>query len=470
MTERLEPHPDRLFPADPATRSVARELYSLVADEHIFSPHGHVDPGLLLADEPFADPTALLVTPDHYVTRVLHAQGVDLGDLGVGGGAADPRAGWRILCRHWDAFLGTPSRYWLECELAEIFGVDVQLSDETADATYDAVAACLTRSEFRPRALFERFGIDVLATTDDPLSDLAAHRALAADPTFRGTVVPTFRPDRFLDPTAPGWAEAVAALGDATGSDTADFGGFTDALRARRAHFVEHGATATDLSMPDVGSRPLDTEDARRLHARALTAGLGGEEARAYRHHMLFEMARMSTEDGLVMQLHSGVLRNHHAPTLRRFGPDTGHDLPRPTSFTEGLRPLLEAFGTDPALRIVLFTVDEAAIARDIAPLAGFYPGVYAGAPWWFLDTPDAIARYRSVVTEGAGFRKSAGFVDDTRAFCSIPARHDMARRMDAGYLARLVCEHRISRRAAARMVREVTVDLPRRVFARTVA
>jgi len=303
-----------------------------------------------------------------------------------------------------------------------------------------------------------------------PVPTLADHRALAADPTFAGSVIPTFRPDAYLDPARSGWADAITRLGELTGLATRDYSKYLDALSTRRAYFIEHGAMATDYGAPDTASGPLEVADATRLHAKALTAGLTDTEAAAYRGNMLFQMARMSTEDGLVMQFHPGVLRNHHRPTLLAYGDDTGHDLPLHTEYSRGLRPLLDAFGIHPRLHLVLFTVDATAFARDIAPLAGFYPSVYAGAPWWFLDTPDTITNYRSVVTESAGFYKTAGFVDDTRAFCSIPARHDMSRRVDASFLARLFVEHRIAEEDAFQVLGDLVSTIPPRVFGRTLA
>jgi glucuronate isomerase len=396
---------------------------------------------------------------------------VSLDELGLGtnGASVDRRDIWRQLCTHWPAFLGTPSRYWLESELAEIFGVTDRLAPETADAIFEQIAARLAEPEFRPRALFERFRIDVLATTDDPCADLAAHRTLARDLTFPGAVIPTFRPDRYLDPGESTWVVGVSQLGQVTGLDTSRYGQFLDALRDRRRYFIEHGATATDHGVLDAGTEPLSESDASALHARAVAGSILPEEAVAYRRNMLFEMARMSTEDGLVMQLHPGVLRNHHRPTLNDYGSDTGHDIPTVTSYAKPLRPMLEAFGTDPRFRIVLFTVDETSFSREIAPLAGFYPSVFVGAPWWFLDAPDAIGRFRSASTETAGFYKMAGFVDDTRAYCSIPARHDMSRRTDAAYLARLVAEHRITEDAATQVIHDLVVTLPRKVFTRTI-
>lgn len=464
----LVSHQDRLLPAAPGVRDIARRLYHAVRDLPILSPHGHVEASLLLENSRFADPASLLVTPDHYVTRMLHAHGVPLDRLGVGQGPLDEpasRAVWRELCSHWTAFRGTPSRYWLECELSEIFGVSVRPSAETADLLYDQVAACLEKEEFLPRALFEEFGIEVLATTDDPASDLAAHAALAADPTWHGRVVPTFRPDRYLEPHTPGWADLVARLGDASGVDTGDYRGYVDALEQRRRSFVEHGATSADHSHRDVRTDPLPAGEAERIYRAALDGEASVEEATAFRRHMLLEMARMSTEDGLVMTLHPAVHRNHHTPTFEGYGPDTGHDIPIRVEFTEALQPLLERYGAHPDLHLVLFTLDETAFSREIAPLAGFYPSVYAGAPWWFLDAPDAIRRFRASVTETAGFARTSGFIDDTRAFCSIPARHDMSRRLDCGFLAGLVAEHRLDEDEALDTAVDLVTVRPRRAF-----
>ncbi|HEX3907790.1 MAG TPA: glucuronate isomerase [Mycobacteriales bacterium] len=462
------PDPDRLLPADPGVRGLARRIHDHVADLPIVSPHGHVDPRVLLDDVAFSDPTTLLVSPDHYVFRLLHASGVPLESLGVGRDTLtedQARAAWRLLCAHWQVFRGTPVRYWLETELAEIFGVTERLSADTADAVYDDVAACLGRPEFRPRALFERFGIEVLATTDDPTDDLAAHAALRADPTWHGRVIPTFRPDGLLEPDSPGWVEAIAALGRVSGIDTGSYAGFVAALENRRRYFIEHGAVSSDHAHLDVRTDPLDAPEADRIYRSAVRGMATTEETTAFRRHMLGEMARMSCDDGLVMTLHPGVCRNHHPATFERFGPDTGHDIPVSAEFTRALRPMLERYGTHPNLHVVLFTVDETTFSREIAPLAGFYPSVYVGAPWWFLDAPDAIRRFRAAVTETVGFSRTSGFVDDTRAFCSIPARHDMSRRVDAGYLAGLVAEHRLDEDEALDTARALVVDNPRRVF-----
>jgi glucuronate isomerase len=468
---QLRPHPDRLFPAEAGIRAIARRLYRNVAGLPIVSPHGHVDPALLAEDRPFADPASLLITPDHYVTRLLHAHGVPLWRLGQRSADPDhpqpaqPREVWRALCEHWWAFRATPSRYWLEAELSEVFGVNAMPSAETADALFDELSAKLASPECRPRALFARFGIETLATTDDPCDDLAAHQQIAKNGTFPGRVVPTFRPDRYLNAQLPDWADSLARLGTVTGEDTTRYDGFITALEQRRAYFLRHGATATDYGPLDAGSQPLNIADARRIFAAALRGAASCDEITALRRHLLFELARMACDDGLVMQLHPGVLRGHHRPTLAAYGPDTGHDIPVQLELTRALRPLLERFGTHPNFRLVVFTVDETVWSRELAPLAGFYPSLYVGVPWWFLDSPDTIGRFRLSVTDTVGFHRTSGFVDDTRAFCSIPARHDMARRVDCAYLARLVAEHRLNEDEAVETAGDLAYRLGKQVF-----
>ncbi len=467
----LELHPDRLLPADPDTRAVARRLYAEVAALPIISPHGHVDARVLADDVPFGNPAELFVTPDHYVTRLLHASGVPLQDLGVldreapaGAPIAEPRAVWREFCRHWSVFRGTPVRAWMEAELVDVFGITTVPSAESSDALYDELQEKLAAPAFRPRALYERFNLEVLATTDDPASDLAAHQQLAKDDSWSGRVVPTFRPDRYLTLDADSPA-ALRDLATSSGIDTSTYDGYIRALESRRAYFAANGGTASDHGVFDARTESLSAGEANRLFDR-LAAGFAEEdELHTFRRHMLVEMARMAADDGLVMQLHPGVLRNHHQPTFRRFGPDNGHDIPVATEYTAALQPLLDRFGTDPNFRLVLFTVDEDAFSREIAPLAGFYPSVYVGAPWWFLDTPDAMRRFREAVTDSAGFSRTAGFVDDTRAFCSIPARHDTARRIDCGFLARLVIEHRLPEEEAAETAYDLAYALPKKVF-----
>ncbi|MGW8482091.1 glucuronate isomerase [Microbacterium sp. NPDC055903] len=461
----LDLSPERLLPADPATRRIAGELYEAVRDAPILSPHGHVEASMLQSDAPFTDPADLLIVPDHYVLRLLHAHGVPLDELGRGGGSTDARAIWRRFAERWHLFAGTPVRVWFEDSLHSVFGLTEHPSAANADEQFDAITAWIAHPASRPRALFDRFGIEVLATTDDPADSLDAHRALREDASFEGRVLPTFRPDRYVDPSSPVWRAALDQLHAASGIDTGTAAGLIRAIEDRRSFFRSLGATATDTGVVDAWATRLSSEALERIHRAGIAGTASADDATAYRRHMLWEMARMSSEDGLVMQLHPGVLRGHHRPTTERFGADTGHDLPLLTRYTEPLRELLTDFGTNETFRIVLFTVDETAFTREIAPLAGFYPSVFAGAPWWFLDSPDGIRRFREGVTDSAGFYKTSGFIDDTRAYLSIPARHGVSRRMDAGWLATLVVTGRLGEEEAHVIAHDLVDAIPRSVF-----
>jgi glucuronate isomerase len=453
----------RLFSSEPAVREVAAQLYKSVAKLPIISPHGHVDPRLLLENKPFADPAELFVYFDHYVTRLLHANGVPLNEVRVG---AEPKQAWRHLASNWIKFAGTASGYWLTHVFESLFEIDYPLSAENADATYDLISAKLTTAEFLPRALFARFGIELLATTDDPIDSLDAHRALAQVPGFEGKVIPTFRPDLYLDPRVPNWSANVEKLIAAAGiSGQLSYSKYIEALENRRAFFKQHGAVSTDHGVFEPYTQVLDASYAAKLFDSLFAGSASEAEAREFAGHMLGEMARMSTEDGLVMTIHAGVYRNHSSATHKRFGPDSGHDIPVRAEFTKNLRPLLEAYGAHPNLTVILFSLDETTWGRELAPLAGFYPSVLVGAPWWFLDAPDAAKRFRAAVTDTIGFYRGSGFIDDTRAFLSIPARHDMARRIDCNFLAELVFEGRISLDQAMQIASDLVVAVPRKAF-----
>lgn len=465
---RLELHPDRLFSSDQTIRKIAGELYDNTRSLPIISPHGHVPANWLAQDLPFGDPTSLLITPDHYVTRLLHADGVSLADLGVGQAEFGPersREAFRIFCSHWTVFHGTPVKFWLESQLAEVFEVDLIPSAETADELYDRLCERLATDEFRPRALYRRFGIEFLATTDDPCDDLSAHAALAADPNWHGEVAPTFRPDPYLEPARADWNSLIDRLGEVSGIDTDSYPGWVAAMEDRRAYFKAHGAVSTDHSHRDARAEPLPAAEASRLYASARSGELAPEAADTLRRHFVFEHARMAADDGLVMTIHPGIYRNHHPASFERYGADIGADIPMQVEFTMALAPMLAAFGTSPYFQLVAFTVDETVYSRELAPLAGFYPSVYVGVPWWFIDAPDALHRFRAAVTETVGFARTSGFIDDTRAYLSIPARHDVSRRVEAGFLARLVAEHRLTLDEAHAAATQLVVGNPRKAF-----
>ena len=471
MVLPLTLHPDRALPPDPGVRALARAVYQHTCDLPLVCLHGHVEAEVFADDAAFVDPAGLLITPDHYVTRMLASQGVDLADLGVPrlDGApveSDPRAIWRRFCAHWPLFRGTPSRFWLEHELGELFGVRVQPSAETADELYDTIAAVLADPAFRPRALLDRFRIEIVSTTDPATSDLAAHARLAAA-GLGARVVPTLRPDAVVHPDRPDWPAQVAALGAVADVDTGDYAGYLAALRRRRAAFVAAGGLATDHGHRSPDTSPLGDAVAADLYRSALAGDVDAAGAAAFAGHMLHVLAGMARDDGLVMQLHPAVERDHHAGVARAFGPDRGFDIPLAAEFTRSLRPLLESYGCDPGFRVILFTVDETTYSRELAPLAGAYPAVRLGAPWWFLDSPHGMRRFREAVTETAGFYNTSGFVDDTRAFASIPARHDLNRRIDAGYLAQLVAEHRLGEEEAVQTAVDLAYRLPKLAYAR---
>ncbi|MFM5905221.1 MAG: glucuronate isomerase [Micrococcales bacterium] len=457
---------NRLFSDTGAAQQISARLYSLVADLPIISPHGHVDPNLLVQNQPFQNPAELFIYQDHYVTRLLHAAGYSLEDLGKGVKTdAKARAAWEILCSNWHLFAGTSSGYWLTHELETLFGITETPSELNAQDLYDRISSELLEPRMLPRALFESFGLEVLATTDDPCDDLAAHRALANDSTFKGRVLPTFRPDRYLDPRATGWSDSVKRIIDATNQGEITYSNFISAIESRRAYFIEHGAVSADHGVHEPYTCKLSTAQAAQLFQICLDGSATAAQQREFAGHMLTESARMSSQDGLVMTLHAGVFRNHSSETFKRFGPDTGHDIPVAVEFTNNLRPLLEAYGLESKLTLILFCLDESAWSREIAPLAGFYPSVRIGAPWWFLDAPDAATRFREAVTDIAGFYRGSGFIDDTRAFLSIPARHDMARRIDCAYLAKLVVTGRITQAQAEVIAVDLVTAVPKAAF-----
>jgi glucuronate isomerase len=464
MTRPLQLHPDRLFPADAKTRDVARALYAEIAALPIVSPHGHTDPAWFAENRPFGNAAELLLAPDHYLFRMLYSQGIALESLGIGASQADPREAWRILAANYHLFRGTPSRLWLDWVFAEVFGLEVRLDETTADLYFDTITDALQRPQFRPRALFDRFGIEVLSTTESPLDPLEHHAAIARS-GWTGRVITAYRPDPVIDPEFEGFSANLDRFGELTGEDARGWGGYLAAHRKRRAFFASMGATSTDHGHPTAATADLSPADAEALFARVQQREVSPADAELFRAQMLTEMAGMSLDDGLVMQIHPGSFRNHNPHLFARFGRDKGADIPMRTDYVHALRPLLGKYGNERGLSIILFTLDESAYARELAPLAGHYPTLKLGPAWWFHDSPEGMRRFRRMTTETAGFYNTVGFNDDTRAFLSIPARHDVARRVDCGFLAELVTEHRIEDWEAAELARALTYDLVREAY-----
>ena len=458
-------HEDRLFPADPDTRSIARRLYSSIHPLPIVSPHGHTQAGWFAHNLPFPNPAGLFVQPDHYVYRMLYSQGVSLEDLEIGSQEiGDPRKVWRIFASHYALFRGTPTRMWLDYAFQELFDIDVRLSTATADLYYDTMAEKLQTPEFLPRSLYKRFNIEVLSTTDSPLDSLADHLAIR-DSGWHARILPTFRPDPVVDPEFDTFRENIARLGAITGEDTGRYAGYLLALRNARARFKLLGCTATDHGHPTAQTANLAPDEAAGLYDVVLSGRAALEQQELFRAQMLTEMAGMSVDDGLTMQIHPGSLRNHNRQVYERYGRDRGADIPMATDYVHALRPLLDRYGTERNLTVILFTLDESAYTRELAPLAGHYPCLRLGPPWWFQDSPEGMMRFREYVTETAGFYNTVGFNDDTRAFLSIPARHDVARRIDSAFLARLVVEHRLDEDEAYEVARDLTYNLVRRAY-----
>ena len=461
--------PDRYFSAIPAVRQVARELYRQVAALPLVCPHGHVDPCLLADDEPFPDPSSLIVIPDHYIVRMLYSQGVAMERLGIprsDGGAVetDPRAIWQLFGDHFYLFRGTPSGAWLTHEFEDVFAIDEPLTGASAMRIYEAIEAKLRQRSFRPRALFDRFNIEVLCTTD-AATDSLEHHARIRESGWKGVVRPTFRPDLAINIRHPRWRTEIERLAEASGEAVTSYASYIRALENRRAFFKASGATATDHAAETPYTAELSPAEAMALFDRALHGRATADDARAFTAHMLMEMARMSTEDGLVMQLHPGSDRNHNALVFDRFGPDRGCDIPLQTEYTRNLKTLLNKYGNDARLTLVLFTLDETTYSRELAPLAGHYPSLKLGPPWWFSDSIEGMTRFRYQVTETAGIYNTAGFNDDTRAFPSIPARHDLSRRVDANFLADLVTRHIVTMDDAAEMARALAYELAKRTY-----
>ena len=462
-------HPDRILPVDPQTRAIARRLYDGIKDLPIVSPHGHTDPRWYAENKPFADPSSLLVVPDHYIFRMLYSQGVALEDLGIKrrDGAAvetDARKIWQRFAAHYPLFRGTPTRSWLDHTLSTLFDLEERLSVKNADAFYDRIAERLAQPAYLPRALFERFNIEVIATTESPLDPLHHHQTLKTS-GWTGRVVTAYRPDPVVDPDFDGFHANLQAFGAISGCDTGTWQGYLDAHRNRRAYFKSFGATSSDHGHPSAATADLSFSEISALYDKVRKGPVSASEAELFRAQMLTEMARLSLEDGLVMQIHPGSVRNHNHVIMDKFGRDMGADIPSSTNYVQALKPLLDRFGNERDLTVILFTLDETAYSRELAPLAGHYPCLRLGPPWWFFDSVEGMKRFREQAIETAGFYNTVGFNDDTRAFPSIPARHDVARRVDAAFLAELVADHRLDEDEAHEIAHDLTYHLVKAAY-----
>ncbi|MCK9559347.1 MAG: glucuronate isomerase [Candidatus Marinimicrobia bacterium] len=462
-------NPDRFFDSDPEIRSLARELYGSVKNLPIISPHGHVEAKILAEDLPFPNPTAMFILPDHYIYRLLYSQGIALESLGIATFDGTPvetdhRKIWQIFADNYYLFAGTPTSLWLTHELIEVFGVNEKLNSKNAMAIYDHLQNQLQKPEFRPRALYERFNIEVLTSTDGAADSLEYHRQLR-ESGWKGRVIPCFRPDALVNITESGWRQEIEALSRAVGFEVNTYQKFIEAIENRREFFKSMDAVSTDQGIESAYAHRLSLKDAEAIFQRALIGRADAEDNRQFTANMIMEMARMSVVDGLVMQIHIGSKRNHHQRNYRRFGLNTGADIPITSEFTVNLQELLNEYGDDPRLTLVVFTLDETTYARELAPLAGYYPAMKLGAAWWFHDSIQGMIRFREMVTETAGFYNTVGFTDDTRSFPSIPARHDLCRRVDANFLAGLTARHIIDPAEAHTLIKALAYDLAKKTY-----
>ena len=471
---------NRYFSSDPAQKRAAAELYESVKDLPLICPHGHVDPRMFAdPDYQFGSPVDLLIIPDHYIFRMLYSQGIGLDELGIPPSKSPPmkrgdlpdteavkdhRAIWQRVCDNWHLFRATPTGIWLRDELADVFGITPKLNSANASAIYDAIEDKLKSADFRPRALFERFNIEALATTDAATDKLAQHQAIR-DSGWGGRIIPTFRPDAVVNIDAADWRENIELLGEVSGVDISDFGNYIQALEQRRQYFKLMGATATDHAALTAYTESLNPADADAIFQRALMGEASAKDAARFTGHMLVEMARMSSEDGLVMQMHVGSWRNHNPQIQARYGRDMGADIPIRSEFTKNLKPLLDRFGNHRELTLILFNLDETTHSRELAPLAGHYPILRLGPPWWFFDSWQGMTRFLDAAVETAGIYNLAGFNDDTRAYPSIPTRHDVWRRVCADWLAGQLVRGFMDEDDAREMIRALAYDLAKQTY-----
>ena len=451
---------DRYLSNDP----FAWQIYEIMQAKPIISPHGHIDVRVLLENKAFTNPVELLITPDHYITRLLYSQGISYESLGLDGSKKDPKQIWQLFADNYHLFQATPSRIWLQEILYTLFGVNEVINSSNATAIYEVIDAKLKTKEFLPQSLFNRFNIEVLATTDSTSADLSDHKKLQAA-GLTGRVIPTFRPDDISDPARSDWKDALDKLSKQSGIETSSFANLLAALRKQRSYFIEHGATATDHGVFSARTLKLDKNEAQGLFEKLLAGDLSQDNVEKFRAAILFEHGVMSAEDGLVMQLHPGSLRNYDKKIFEKFGADKGFDIPVSLTFTKELQPLLNEVGSSKKFKMVLYTLDESTYTRELAPLAGVYPSIRLGPPWWFLDSFNGTNRWRDAVTDTAGFYNTVGFIDDTRAFCSVPVRHDLARRADAAYLAKKVNEGLLTQGEALSLAPQLAYQLSKDFF-----
>ncbi|MBU0475221.1 MAG: glucuronate isomerase [Bacteroidetes bacterium] len=465
----LKLHEDRFFDSDSAIRNAARELFEAVKNCPIISPHGHVDPSIFVENKPFPNPTELFISPDHYVFRMLYSQGISLEELDIPQRngkrlGIDSRKVWQIFAENYFLFAGTPSGVWLNYEFIKVFGIEEKLNGNNAQKIYDLINDKLQSEEYLPRNLFKKLNIELLTTTDSATDNLEFHKKIK-DSGWDGRVIPCFRPDAVTNLLNPTWKDDIYELGKLTSLEITNYKIFITALEKRREYFKANGATSTDHGVISPLTHKLSERESEEIFSKALSGKVSVKDAELFTANMLMEMARMSCEDGLTMQIHAGSNRNHNNIIFEKYGLDKGCDIPQQTEYTNNLKELLNAYGNNPNFTVIVFTLDETNYSRELAPLAGHYPAMKLGPAWWFHDSIEGMTRYRHSVTETAGFYNTVGFNDDTRAFVSIPARHDVARRVDANFLGGLIAKHIIDLEEGKKIIKDLTYNLVKKAY-----
>lgn len=456
-------HPYRLLGTHPEQTKLAYEHLKEAASYPLICPHSHVNPALFSDSQgSFPNPVEMFVRRDVRVLSQLHSQGVRLEPFLDPN--RDPEEVWRMFARHYRLFWGTSTALWLEQQLETVFAISEALDESSADHIYQTLVARIAQPEYRPRAVLERLKIEILCTTASATDPLLHYRTLSQG-AWAGRVLPVFRPDKLLWTAHPDWLPELHKLAAQTSGPITRMRAFLDALRQRRHEFKRLGCVATDHGCERPYTERLSSKAADDLFSLALKGKITIAESIRLQGHLLIEMAKMSLEDGLVMQIHTGSYQDHNGELLVRFGPNKGADLPLATEFTSNLKPLLGVVGNEPAMKLVLFSLDETAYGRDLGPLAGHYPAVFVGAPWSFHNGPKGLMRYFDQVVETAGLCNTAGFQDHARSVGTLAARHDLWRRIACRWLANLELEGRLSHAQARSMLGDLANGRARKVY-----
>ncbi len=447
-------HADRLFPADLSTRMLARRLYESVRGLPLVCSGVVADPSWFAENPALPDPAQVFVQSDRQVWAILRGHGVAPGQLGVADDGAsiagDPASVWKVFAANYHAFRGTPTRLWHDHAFSTLFGLNERLSADNSDRFYTRVAECLAKPEFRPRALFQRFNIELLSALATPFDSLDPY--LAARGSLKGRLVPTYCPDRLVDANNPGFITALDRFAELTSTDAWTWKGYLDAHRQRRAQFKSAGALAISQFALAARTADLPAEDAEKLFAKIVSRDFSPAEGDLFRAQMATEMARMSLDDGLVLQLHLDTPPVH----------DPEQKVPPPMPSVDGLLPLLQRFRGEPGLRVVACQDGLSAQADELARLASEYACLFVSAGGSGGSEP--MRRFRAMSFQNAAFYKTLNALQGQR-FIALAALTDAIRRLDCAFLAEFVVAHRLDEDEAHAMAKDVAYGISKKVY-----